>query len=469
MLTFQFTGVDGLMTESEILTSGMVGKEVQLLFDDSWTSLSKTVVFRAGDTSRVVTEASSTVTIPEDALARPFCRLYVGVYGTDTEGSVVIPTIMAEGPMIQYGADPMEDETAKDLPVWQNLQNQIGDLSLLETGEKEDLVTAINELNAGQDTLDAGVSALESALTASESGLRDELGALRSDLSALENALTTAESELQAEQETLRSDLTALENVQTRMGDPTQLETNAKETFVAAVNELHRGLEQLAQDCVGFNATAAQLLIDILSRGTYADDQTENIAALAGELGAQVPVTGPVPIVYWDFTTGSWVDQIAGLEASCSEGATIDASGAHTASDSDYIHIPLGPDGATLEGNILEIKFGEMTLEDTGSTMRLAMAGGTYQPLTTGMIWSIRDCWTAKSSVSTEFTDLQMFSGKVITGKPSEDGTELHWYFEDQFICAAVPGFAPTHVSLGSSVAAAYPLTVEYIKIYPAE
>lgn len=377
MLTFQFTGVDGLMTESETLTSGMVGKKVQLLFDDSWTSLSKTVVFRAGDTSRVVTEASSTVTIPEDALARPFCRLYVGVYGTDTEGTVVIPTIMAEGPMIQYGADPMEDETAAELPVWQNLQNQIGYLTLLET--------------------------------------------------------------------------------------------DAKDTLVAAINELHRGLEQLAQDCVGFNATAAQLLIDILSRGTYADDQTENIAALAGELGAQVPVTGPVPIVYWDFTTGSWVDQIAGLEASYSEGATIDASGAHTASDSDYIHIPLGPDGATLEGNILEIKFGEMTLEDTGSTMRLAMAGGTYQPLTTGMIWSIRDCWTAKSSVSTEFTDLQMFSGKVITGKPSEDGTELHWYFEDQFICAAVPGFAPTHVSLGSSVAAAYPLTVEYIKIYPAE
>lgn len=377
MLTFQFTGVDGLMTESEILTSGMVGKEVQLLFDDSWTSLSKTVVFRAGDTSRVVTEASSTVTIPEDALARPFCRLYVGVYGTDTEGTVVIPTIMAEGPMIQYGADPMEDETAAELPVWQNLQNQIGYLPLLET--------------------------------------------------------------------------------------------DAKDTLVAAINELHRGLEQLAQDCVGFNATAAQLLTDILSRGTYTDDQTENIAALAGELGAQAPVTGPVPIVYWDFTTGSWVDQVAGLEAGYSAGVTIDASGAHTASGSDYIHIPLGPDGATLEGNILEIKFGEMTLEDTGSTMRLAMAGGAYQPLSTGMIWSVLDSWTAQSSVSTEFTDLQMFSGKVLTGKPSEDGTELHWYFGDQFICAADPGYAPTHVSLGSSVAAAYPLTVEYIKIYPAE
>ena len=76
------------------------------------------MVFHAGDLNRVVTDAGGVVTVPARVLERPFCHLRVGVYGTDAAGTLVIPTIMAEGPMIQYGADPMEDETAKELPVW---------------------------------------------------------------------------------------------------------------------------------------------------------------------------------------------------------------------------------------------------------------------------------------------------------------------------------------------------------------
>ena len=136
------------MTESEILTSGMVGKAVRILFDDSWASLSKTVVFRAGEICRVAVDAGETVTIPEDVLLRPFRRLFVGVYGTDSAGTLAIPTIMAEGPMIRYGADPTADSAAEDLPVWKKLLDLIGDPALLETDAKENLVAAINEIHA---------------------------------------------------------------------------------------------------------------------------------------------------------------------------------------------------------------------------------------------------------------------------------------------------------------------------------
>ena len=74
MLSFHFTGVEGRMTQSEILTSGMVGKEVQILFDESWTTLSRTVVFRAGDVCRTVQNLTPSVVIPEDVLARPFWK-----------------------------------------------------------------------------------------------------------------------------------------------------------------------------------------------------------------------------------------------------------------------------------------------------------------------------------------------------------------------------------------------------------
>ena len=53
---------------------------------------------------------------------------------------------MAEGPFVELGANPYGDPVAVHLPVWQNLQNQIGDLSRLSTEAKDSLVSAVNEI-----------------------------------------------------------------------------------------------------------------------------------------------------------------------------------------------------------------------------------------------------------------------------------------------------------------------------------
>ena len=332
MLTFSFAGAEGSMTESDVLTSGMVGKQIRLIFDESWNNLTKTLVFQAGDITRVADFATNN-TIPADVLRIPFCRLYVGVYGTDAGGNLVIPTVMAEGPLIRPGADPIQDETAWELPVWVGLQSQIGNITVLETDEKTSLV--------------------------------------------------------------------------------------------AAVNGLHRRLRML-------------------------------------ELN-----TPKAPAACWDFRTGSLFDQITGLEAAVSGDVTLDASGAHTHSSSSYITVPLGRSGATLAGHYIEIKFGEMTLTDTGATMRLATGNAGAQPASAGLMWSSRDCWTHTLTETTEFTDLQMFSGKTLIGRPNADGTQILWYFENRYICPSAPGYVPTHVSLGCSVNAAYPLVVETVKIIP--
>ena len=335
MLTFSFSGAEGSMTECEVLTSGMVGKEILLSFDASWNNLTKTLVFRAGEVTRVVLDPGTSATIPEDVLKRPFCKLYVGAYGTDRDGTVVIPTILVEGPLIRYGADPIEDETAEELPVWQNLQNQIGYLTTLETAAKTNLVTAINELH--------------------------------SRLSALEQ--------------------------------------QASEHLVA----------------------------------------------------------------HWDFRSGSLVDRVGGLEAVATADVTLDAKGAHTATASSYLTVPLGQDGASLAGNYIEIKFGTMTLVDTGTTMRLITANGGNQPASSGPMWVSRGCWVCKLSGTSEFTDMQMFSGKTVIGRPNEDASQILWYLDEVHLGTSDPGYIPTHVSLGSSMNAAYPITVEYIKIHPQQ
>ena len=232
MLTFEFTGVEGRMTQSEILTSGMVGKEVQILFDESWTGLSRTLVFRAGDICRTADGTESAAVIPEDVLARPFRKLYVGLYGTDEAGTVVIPTVMAEGPMIRYGADPTEDPEGEDLPVWKNLQAQIGDLSALDTESQGSLVAAINENHRNLELL------------AQESDRR-----------------------------------------QAQLGQLSDLETDAKDSLVAAVNELHAELQQPGSAGTGLSEAAAALLVEILRHAIYEADQAGTIDALAAELG----------------------------------------------------------------------------------------------------------------------------------------------------------------------------------------
>jgi hypothetical protein len=405
------------MTECETLTSGMVGKQVQLLFDSSWNNLSKTVVFRAADVNRVVINpASSLVTIPEAVLARPFGKLFVGVCGTDESGTVVIPTVMAEGPMIRYGADPTEDETAKELPVWENLQSQIGDLAALETEQKENLTDAVNGLHRRTAVLETHVEQLQESVS--------------------------------------------------YLGEPLSLETQDKTSLVGAVNELHRELEEHTQSFMGLTDTTAQLLIDILNKGTYSAPQEEAVAALAAAWGVSVSKEEIPPILYWDFRTGSLEDQVHGIPATTAN-VTLDEAGATLTSANAYIMFPAGLDGASLSGHTMEVKFGPMSLTTELSIMRLACSCPGAQPASSGIFWISSDCWSSKASVTTEFTDFSMFSNKTLYAKGAPDSNRIDWYCEDQLICSSESSMAHSHMSIGSSTGAAHPLLVEYVKIYP--
>lgn len=128
MLTFEFRGPDGSMKETETLTAGMVGKQVYLEFSEEWAARRKTAVFTNGDVTRDVYDVSDVVTIPAEVLRESMRFLYVGIYGTEEDGSV-IPTVWAEGPCIMPGADPSGDETTDpERPIWQKLQDQIDEV-----------------------------------------------------------------------------------------------------------------------------------------------------------------------------------------------------------------------------------------------------------------------------------------------------------------------------------------------------
>lgn len=138
-----------LASPPELLTAGMAkAVTVQFVFSPEWDGLTKTAVFSNGKTTVDVLAANwdgDTVPVPHEVLAVPGRHACVGVYGADESG-VVLPTVWVSLGKVQPGADPSGDASADpSLPVWAQLQKQIGDLDDLKTYNKGNLVDAINE------------------------------------------------------------------------------------------------------------------------------------------------------------------------------------------------------------------------------------------------------------------------------------------------------------------------------------
>lgn len=138
-----------LASPPELLTAGMAkAVTVQFVFSPEWDGLTKTAVFSNGKTTVDVLAANwdgDTVPVPHEVIAVPGRHARVGVYGADESG-VVLPTVWVSLGKVQPGADPSGDASADpSLPVWAQLQKQIGDLDDLKTYNKGNLVDAINE------------------------------------------------------------------------------------------------------------------------------------------------------------------------------------------------------------------------------------------------------------------------------------------------------------------------------------
>ena len=138
-----------LASPQELLTAGMSkAVTVQFVFSPEWDGLTKTAVFSNGKTTVDVLAANwdgDTVPVPHEVLAVPGRHARVGVYGADESG-VVLPTVWVSLGKVQPAAEPSGDpSTDPTLPVWAQLQEQIGDLNDLKTYSKDNLVAAINE------------------------------------------------------------------------------------------------------------------------------------------------------------------------------------------------------------------------------------------------------------------------------------------------------------------------------------
>lgn len=138
-----------LASPPELLTAGMAkAVTVEFAFSDDWDGLTKTAVFSAGRTTVDVLESAwdgNKVVVPHEILADAGPIARVGVYGANADG-LILPTVWVTLGKVMPAAEPSGDPGADPtLPVWAQLQNQIGDLDDLKTYNKGNLVDAINE------------------------------------------------------------------------------------------------------------------------------------------------------------------------------------------------------------------------------------------------------------------------------------------------------------------------------------
>lgn len=109
------------------ITSGTIGLPIEFAFDSQWDGLRKITVFRAGHTIKSV---ENPTTVPWEVLDIPGVWLSVGVYGTNADGSVVIPTTWANVSPIHIGVNPDGDPTTDPtLPIWQTMMNYFNSLA----------------------------------------------------------------------------------------------------------------------------------------------------------------------------------------------------------------------------------------------------------------------------------------------------------------------------------------------------
>ena len=526
MLTFEFTGVEGRMTGSEILTSGMVGKTVQILFDDSWAGLSKTLVFRAGQTQATVPGDTFPAVIPAKVLAYPFRKLHVGVYGSDQSGNLVIPTLMAEGPMIRYGADPADLSPAEGDMSWKKLLEQIGDPAQLETDAKESLVAAINELNRrpgsgmSQEAITLLIEILRHALYESDQSdtidaLETALSAGTADPGAPEVTLSHITAVYNGGSVPVGTDIYSLKGLTvtahysngttapitgynlsgsiSKAGSNTlSVVYNGQRTTINVIGyETEKTLTGITAHYTGGSVHIGTALTDLSSNLTvtaqYSDGTTETaigyslsgaisnvggnvITVMFGGFSTTFTVTGEALssgdsdiIANWDFTTGNWGDSVGGLESTHANDVTIDAAGAKLTSTASYVQVPIGANAGTDNmESTIEIKFGEMNLTYANVALRLAMLGNGSQPMKGGLYY--KGTWRCSNANDSGLADVNLFSGKTLVIKHALPNT-TQYYLDGQLICEVGIGYYPTYLSVGSSESSTPGVPVESIII----
>lgn len=120
------------------IPKGIVGAKVEIEYaDEAWSVLNRTVVFQSTVTKDTL-QCGTVVTIPSEVVASAGATLFMGLYGTDADNTIAIPTVWVALGIIQGATDPSGDaSTNPTLPVWAQMERRFEKLMHLADNPQE--------------------------------------------------------------------------------------------------------------------------------------------------------------------------------------------------------------------------------------------------------------------------------------------------------------------------------------------
>lgn len=204
MIKVQINNICAKLVECEPLTSGMIGKTLDVELSAEWNAYEKTAVFSNGDVTIDVLESQwngNTITIPHEVLAVPNRTIVFGMYGFAVENGTVhaLPTIYAKIGIPMVGADPTDDPTTDpSLPVYAQLQWQIDHFEIsdeqIAQQIQEYLETHPIEISPATDTILGGIKVGEGLSVTADGTLSTEVTA--EDIDELANIVDGKQDEI---------------------------------------------------------------------------------------------------------------------------------------------------------------------------------------------------------------------------------------------------------------------------------
>ena len=156
-----------IVGQKEWITTRSSGIQVQFLFSSDWDGLSKFAVFRNAEIEEsvipIALPASGLTELPAENCDAEYVdeKVYVGVYGTDGLGHIIIPTIWVSLGVLKEGAayegmdppQPTPDMWAQILAIAQNAGAENAAAAEQSAGEAEASKEAIQDMNVQAETL----------------------------------------------------------------------------------------------------------------------------------------------------------------------------------------------------------------------------------------------------------------------------------------------------------------------------
>lgn len=201
-----------IVTNKELLTTSSAGIQVQFTFSEDWDSLSRFAIFRNGEEGQEVAVAlpnSNLVVIPAQSCSEDYVDepVFVGMYGTDGLGAVIIPTIWTSLGVLRPGAVTTEIITpAEPTPdMWAQILAIANEAAAIadECEVNEELRVAAEQLRANAETARANAETLRAQAEVERSGNEAQRQSAETQRQTDENARAQAET-LRVQAEELR-------------------------------------------------------------------------------------------------------------------------------------------------------------------------------------------------------------------------------------------------------------------------